>query len=538
MIKKVLVLSLLNLLFVSVVFSQNITPIVEIRENFADYDGQQVTIEGIITIGADILVSTRLQAFIQDESERGLMIHHGSLSAAFRRDFVRGNKLRMTGRIGEFNGAIQITNFTYEVLESDLDVPFVGLSIREALNLQTYEGTFVKISGTLHDDPRHVNNGFDVNIEDSERARINVRVWDNTNIDVSRLRVGAPITVYGAVGIFSNRSQILLGYQEDLTVDIQEPVIENITIAPTRPLVAQEITVTATIIDYQTSVQSASLEYRAGTQEDWTTIDMVSVGTDRFSAVIPPFNTMQSGEGEILFRIFATDTDDNVGTSGIQRIDVVLPRPIVSNVQIMNRPEAGESLIVRASIVDPDGYIKEARVLYTLNFSTSVHETEMTKVDYDIFEGVLPGFPSGTIVNISIWAIGNSSLTTIHNLDDEYNEVRYVFPIRTTEAILRIRPRAFNIFENERVEIGYFAKAGDHVTMRIYNSEGKLIVTPLNRRVSAQDGVNFYTWDGRNRDFRLVEPGLYICHIEVLDVNTGRKKADRAPIVIGTRLGR
>jgi len=99
---------------------------------------------------------------------------------------------------------------------------------------------------------------------------------------------------------------------------------------------------------------------------------------------------------------------------------------------------------------------------------------------------------------------------------------------------LQIIPKAYNIYENEKVEIRYTAENGAKVVMRIYNSEGKLMATPANLVASATNAP--VLWNGRDNDYRLVEPGLYICNLEVQDRNSGKKKAYTAPIVVGMRL--
>jgi len=101
---------------------------------------------------------------------------------------------------------------------------------------------------------------------------------------------------------------------------------------------------------------------------------------------------------------------------------------------------------------------------------------------------------------------------------------------------LRIAPRPYNIYENEKVGIQYYAEVGSKVILRIYNSEGKLVSTPVNKVFSAANGVDEVKWDGRNNEYRLVEPGLYIAHLEVLDRVSGKQNTSQAPIVVGTRL--
>ena len=66
---------LLLFLFLPVLLcAQTITPIANIQDSISTYLGQIVTIEGVITIGAGVTHGTMLNAYIQDESGKGLML--------------------------------------------------------------------------------------------------------------------------------------------------------------------------------------------------------------------------------------------------------------------------------------------------------------------------------------------------------------------------------------------------------------------------------------------------------------------------------
>jgi DNA/RNA endonuclease YhcR with UshA esterase domain len=551
MIKKSLVLFLLSSLFIFASFAQTITPIADIQDNLNNWEGQSVSIEGIVTVSANTHYRDRLQVYVQDESGKGIQIwRSGAPDASLTEAFRRGNRVRVSGTVSVFSNMPQIQNFTFVLIDQNNTVPYVELSIAEARNHARWRGTFAKVSGNVWQENRVTGSGAsagtDVYIEDDIGVRIVVRVWTATNINVNRIRVGMPLEVFGAIGIFSNVGQVMPAYQSDLIINIPEPQIENITFSPTPTFVHHDITIRVNIFDYRTQVDSVWLQYRTGTQTEFRDGRIWfrgPAGTDNYQGSIPSFDSIKGGsdgeEGDIIFRIIAQNTDGHRGTSREITINVTKPRPLISNIQTIAGPQ--DTLIVRANIeaAGDDRYMREAWIYYTLNFSSKVEDPiEMRIVSGNMWEGVLPMFPGGTIVNVSVWAADNTGVHSIKNTADSGETLRYIFPVRTTQAILRIAPRAYNIYEGDTIDIGFFAKQGDQITMRIFNSEGKLVTTPVNRTASANDGVNFHTWDGRNRDFRLVEPGLYICHIEVIDIKTGRKKIDRAPIVIGTRLGR
>lgn len=518
-----------------------IVPISDIYQNISSYLGQNVIIEGVITIGAGTIHNSILRAYIQDESKRGLQIFAPGASA-YINDLAKGNRVRMSGLVGEYQGVIQISNFTYEVLGSEA-VPYIEMTIAEAQNYQAWESSFVKISGALYEMPFYAGGGHNINIKDVQGSTITVRVWDTTQIDVSRLKTGVPLDAYGIVSVFNNRSQIVPGDSNDLVILITNPQIEEITFNPENPFVDETVTVSASIIDFDGTITSAYLDYRTNEEADFSVekrLNMTAGNNNIYTAVLPAFETYSNDEGEYLVRITATDNENNVTVSQIKKVDVMKRRPVITNIRFMNKPGINDSLIVRADISDTDGYIAEAVLLYSLNFSSTKYEVQMNEISNNngshVFEALIPGQPSGTIVYVSVWAVDDSGLTSLKEFDNNGDEIKYVYPVLELSAILKIKPKAYNIYSGDKIEIGYFAKTGDKVIMRIYNSEGKLMATPVNRIVSSPEGINFYNWDGRDKVFRLVEPGLYICHLEVIDRDSGKKKSNKAPIVIGMKL--
>jgi hypothetical protein len=527
---------------IPIVAELSYTRIADIHENLSQYLNTEVTIRGVVTIGAEVLVSSRLKAYIQDSSGKGVQIFRsGSIPADMRANIIRGNELIMTGTIIIFGGAVEITDFTYEVVSSGHDVhvePYaIPITIAQARQHIIWNGTFVKLAGTLIENPFVQDTGTNINITDNTGQRVTIRVWNTTGIDHSRLRVGVPIEVYGAVDVFNNNTQILPGYPTDIIIKITEPVIENIVVSPEHPFIDQPITVSANIFDYDGDIVSAILNFRAGYETQFSEIPMTMVGDNLYVATLPPYNSLHSGEGEYIIMIEATDNDGNTSILS-RKIDVTLRRPVISNVQFLNAPGPGEELYLRSHIIDTDGTIEDARLYYTINFSSARQSVPLTRVSptSDTFEGRLPGMPAGTTLNISIWAIDDDGLDTLLSTLPNGAPIRYVFPVTTPNATLRILPKAYNIYENDHVEIGYFVKQGDKVIIRIYDSEGKLVATPVNTIVSNVSGISYFTWNGRDKNFRLVQPGLYICHLEAIDRVTGGKKTDQAPIVIGTRL--
>jgi hypothetical protein len=94
----------------------------------------------------------------------------------------------------------------------------------------------------------------------------------------------------------------------------------------------------------------------------------------------------------------------------------------------------------------------------------------------------------------------------------------------------------FNPELNEKVTIEYGCKssAGINVKaiMRIYDAQGRLVATPVNKNISNALGIESIQWDGRDATMNRVPIGLYYCHLEVIDRATGHKETTVQPIVV------
>ena len=198
-----------------------------------------------------------------------------------------------------------------------------------------------------------------------------------------------------------------------------------------------------------------------------------------------------------------------------------------------------QSITISAVIVDYDGFIESVKFYYRTGFQTGYIESNMPHIGGNVYRDTLPAFDTihenreGEFI-FSIVATDNEGNT----VSSGERNISVLLRRPVSDIALVIHPKAYNIYEGDNVDISYFVKSGDVVVINIYNSEGKLVATPVNRITGSDDGINFFRWDGRDKDFRLVEPGLYICHMEVRDRTSGAIRNATTPIVIGTRLRR
>lgn len=216
-----------------------------IRDNWSAWNGETVTLTGVVSIGAGILRNDRTSAYMQDQSGSGLNLFDYNPT-----DLVKGDSIEITGTLEEYGGIIELTGWTssYEVIASSRPIPGVVTVPIAALNSSPayYEGTYLTINGTVAERADNIGGGSNIIIEDVT-GRITVRIWNSANVLVnslgeivntrldSLLTAGNMVEIKGVVSIYSNNPQILLGYAEDVQPWIPgEPGQERtkLTVAP------------------------------------------------------------------------------------------------------------------------------------------------------------------------------------------------------------------------------------------------------------------------------------------------------------------
>lgn len=223
-----------------------VVPIADIQENFPQYQGQVVIVEGVVTLGSGITTTGWTSVYIQDNSGRGINVFR---SGVVDPEFVRGNAVRVTGRVDEFNGITEIVDYSVQVLSYGNPIPaLLALSTAGAGDI-SLEGTYIQVTGTITDLATGIGSGSNIGLNDGS-GEVTIRIWDATGIDISNLNLGDELTVRGVMGIFENASQIVPGYQDELAIPGQNPGdgSGSATITPTMVIPSQQnITATVTI---------------------------------------------------------------------------------------------------------------------------------------------------------------------------------------------------------------------------------------------------------------------------------------------------
>jgi len=189
----------------------NAVPISEIQLHTSNYVNQQVTIMGVVTMGAGITIDTRTDAYIQDNSGYGINVYqYGTVDSRLE----RGNLVVINGTILDYQGTTEITDYTLEVLSRNNALPTpLNLSTSEATDIQ-WEGVYVKLEGVISD-LYSAGGGANVVLDDGS-GPCTVRIWDTSNLNLSSFAIGDTIIALGIDDIYNGAGQVVVGYQQDI----------------------------------------------------------------------------------------------------------------------------------------------------------------------------------------------------------------------------------------------------------------------------------------------------------------------------------
>ncbi len=198
--------------------SSELTPIASIQAD--PVIGEVVTVEGIITIGAGLLQTGLTKAYIQDASGRGInLFQYDEL------ELNRGDMIKAVGVVDVYLSTVEIKDFSYQVISSGNALPAPVILTPGEANETEYEGTWLKITGTITD-TWSAGGGQNVLIGDGSDTCV-VRIWETTGVDVTPLVVGTEWSFMGVESQYNSVFQMLVAYDADITSTSAIDVIDN-----------------------------------------------------------------------------------------------------------------------------------------------------------------------------------------------------------------------------------------------------------------------------------------------------------------------
>ncbi len=222
-----------------------------------------------------------------------------------------GDRVQVTGTVGQYGGEINISNPTVVYLGSGPEPTPIVTDIQTIFHgdpgdpTDEFEmvGNFVRVTGTV---ATKATSSF--TITDFTDTLI-VYIDSDTGIDISGVDVGDIYQVDSPCVIYNGTVELKPRRQSDLVENPGGdtlPVIENVDCESWVPEANDPITVTATITD-DNGVAGAVLYYRDDTGDStgvFSSVAMTNVGGDTWSGVIPAGHTGR----QVDFYVEATDT--------------------------------------------------------------------------------------------------------------------------------------------------------------------------------------------------------------------------------------
>lgn len=204
--------------------------IAELLNDLNNYIGTEITIDGVITVPAGRLRTNFTEAFLQDESERGIILYNSSLDTSFD----RGDSVLVVAEVDDFDGKPELIYSSITVLKENAAIPVVELTISD-FNTLVYTYAYVKIWGKIisRSEPSGTNTGANISLQDASGEVSTIRIWNSTNILYdenfmlinpeldSLLQVGQLIEVAGIAGEYSGSSQLQPAYASDITEKLE-----------------------------------------------------------------------------------------------------------------------------------------------------------------------------------------------------------------------------------------------------------------------------------------------------------------------------
>jgi len=290
------------------------TPIADIQNNFDTYNGTEVTVSGIVTIGDGLLHPGKAQFYIEDESGRGIQIYNSSPLA---QTYHRGDNIEVTGTVGLYEGTsgkyhdVQIENPTVTLLSEGENLPAAHiLAGNEDLIMN---GTWSKVSGTISDIWDAADYGFyKITVDLDNGPTTDLMFWNSavSPDSISNYIIGDQISGLGVITFYDGTPQLTCGYAEDISY-YTGGESEYISFQPELPQDGDSVTVSFTVPDtLQNRVKYVFLRWKTSRDADYRAEEMQQDYYDeiKYEGFIPP----QSQGITVYFYVSVTDTSNNI----------------------------------------------------------------------------------------------------------------------------------------------------------------------------------------------------------------------------------
>jgi len=286
----------------------SLTNIAEIQNDIDTFNGQTVIVQGIVTIGDDLLFPGRTKFYIQDESGRGIQVYN---SDELEETYNRGDFIEVMGMVELFNDDVEITNPTITLIDTGYNLP-------EPYEIQGTEtvsmnGTWAIATGELTDYWHYTSGSTEftaLTITSDNGSETQTMFW-NSAVPASELTqfeemLGEELAISGVVSFYNGAVQLTCGY----FIDIQSNADPNLPVADAGD---DQVVSPGDVVylDASESFDSGSIVAYEWVQLDGPTVSLEDEESAMTSFIAPDENSI------ITFRLTIWDDDINEATDEI-----------------------------------------------------------------------------------------------------------------------------------------------------------------------------------------------------------------------------
>lgn len=498
--------------------------IAELQANVSTYEGEEVTIEGVVTIGASLVDDARLKVYVQDTSGEGIQLYEGSIPSGAS-ELVRGAMISVTGTVVEYSGNLELTYPTWEVISTGNPIPDPVDAFSES-NPEDRDGTWMSVGGTVASISTY-NNASNITVSRGGTELV-VRVWTSTGIDISGISSGDSIVVEGVSTVYESAFQLLPAYQDDIVIEGDTTTPPDTGIVP-----IADIQTDFSTYDGQTVTVRGVVTISAGALYDSQLKayiqDASGMGIQLFDfnltaemeSLIVRGNVLQvtgevteySGLTEI-----AVDSWDYVGTD-------TLPAPLLLE-DIVGDRTAWEGTWIELSGAVVDKYSAGGGLNLDVDISgnmtdiVEVRAWETTGIPEDIAD------IGDYVIARGVGGIYNSEFQL---LPGQIEDIDTVSAVPSEGIMLEVEEGVLVTSHNEQIEITFSVPEGHRAILRVFDRMGREAATLFDNTPVGTVTIN---WDGRDETEQFLRHGVYMLHLQSVSTS-GERETESATIAIG-----
>ncbi|MBS1262253.1 MAG: hypothetical protein MAG453_01596 [Calditrichaeota bacterium] len=199
-------------------------------------EGDLVIVTGIVTQGHGTVHTSYVDVYVQDESGYGIMVYDGDPALGEGLDL--GDEVEITGEISQYFDTTELINWTFSEISTGNDLPApITFTTGEFPSQIPWEGVYAELSGELMNEPGAPDESFNITLDDGS-GEATVRVWADTEIDMTGFAVGDMLTIRGTVDTYFGECQLQPALQSQIESEPAGPV--SLDLIPTQTVVPAE----------------------------------------------------------------------------------------------------------------------------------------------------------------------------------------------------------------------------------------------------------------------------------------------------------